>query len=141
MSGYTYPKGGPPADLLVEGWGPTLGDAFAQVAYAMTNAVTPLDGIQEREEFMVEAEGSDLNSLLLHFLEEMLFHLDLDGLVARRLEVAVDEEKLLVHAKGFGEHFTQATHRVGIAVKAVTYHMMEIRKEPAGYRVRLVFDT
>jgi len=30
---------------------------------------------------------------------------------------------------------------VGIAIKAVTYHMMEIKDTPEGWTVRMVFDT
>lgn len=141
MKGYSYPPGGPPADLLVEGRGKTLGEAVANVALGMLNAITPLEGITERETYRAEAEGTDLQSLILNILDEILFLNDSEGLTARTLTVEIDEEGLRASAVGRGERFSAATHETGIAVKAVTYHMMKIEKTAKGYRVQVVFDT
>ena len=141
MTGYSYPSGGPPADLLVEGTGKTIGEAVANVALGMLNMITPLKGIAEMETYHAEAEGIDLSSLILNILDELLFLNDSEGFTAKRLTVDIDEEKLKASATGCGERFSAATHEVGVAVKAVTYHMMKIEKTTRGYKVRVVFDT
>ena len=141
MTGYSYPPGGPPADLLVEGRGKTLGEAVANVALGMLNMITPLEGISEKETYRAEVEGSDLQSLIFNLLDEVLFLNDSDGLTAKSLTVDIDEANLKARAVARGERFSAATHQVGIAVKAVTYHMMKIEKIPEGYSVRMVFDT
>ncbi len=141
MKGFTYPEEGPLADLLVEATGSTLGEAFANLALGMFNAMTPIGGIAEEEEFTVEAEGIDMESLLFNLMDEFLYLNDVEFLVPRRIEVQVDEENFKATAKCIGERFSRETHEVGIAVKAATYHMMEIRKEKDGWRVRMVFDT
>ncbi len=141
MTGYSYPPGGPPADLLVEGRGKTLGEAVANVALGMLNMITPLEGISEKETYRAEVEGSDLQSLIFNLLDEVLFLNDSDGLTAKSLTVDIDEANLKASAVARGERFSAATHNVGIAVKAVTYHMMKIEKIPEGYSVRVVFDT
>ena len=141
MKGFSYPPGGPPADLLVEGHGDTLGEAFEQVALAMYNAVTPIDGVRAKSDFRVEADGTDLQSLLFSFLGELLYLLDAESLVARSIDVDLDLERFTLSATCHGEKFSQATHEVGISVKAPTYHMMEIKKTSGGWRIQLVFDT
>jgi SHS2 domain-containing protein len=141
LTGYSYPPGGPPADLLVEGRGKTLGEAVANVALGMLNMITPLEGISAKETYRAEVEGSDLQSLIFNLLDEMLFLNDSDGLTAKSLTVEIDEANLKARAAARGERFSAATHQVGIAVKAVTYHMMKIEKIPEGYSVRMVFDT
>jgi SHS2 domain-containing protein len=141
MKGFTYPEEGPLADLLVEATGSTLGEAFANLALGMFNAMTPIGGIAEEEEFTVEAEGIDMESLLFNLMDEFLYLNDVEFLVPRRIEVQVDEGNFKATAKCIGERFSRETHEVGIAVKAATYHMMEIRKEKDGWRVRMVFDT
>ena len=141
MTGYDYPPGGPPADLLVEGKGNTLGEAVANVALGMLNAITPLEGITERETYTVKAEGIDLQSLIFNLLDEILFLNDSEGITAKSLNVKIDEEKLRASAVGRGERFNAKTHETGIAVKAVTYHMMKIERTTEGYRVLVVFDT
>ncbi len=141
MTGYFYPSGGPPADLLVEGKGDTLGEAFANVALGMLNAITPLEGITERETYTVNAEGIDLQSLIFNLLDEILFLNDSEGITAKSLNVKIDEEKFRASVVGRGERFSAKTHEIGIAVKAVTYHMMKIERTTEGYRVLVVFDT
>jgi SHS2 domain-containing protein len=141
LTGYNYPLGGPPADLLVEGTGKTLGEAVANVALGMLNMITPLEGIAEKEIYNAYAEGTDVQSLIFNILDELLFLNDSEGLTAKNLTVEIDEVMLKASATGHGERFSAATHKVGIAVKAVTYHMMKIEKTPQGYSVRVVFDT
>ena len=138
---YSYPDGGPTADLLIDATAPTLGEAFAQIAYAMFNIITPLEGIAEKEEFTLEATGTDLESLLFNIMDEFLYINDVEFLVPKKIELVVDHEKISAVAKCVGERFSQETHETGIAVKAVTYHMMDIRETPDGWYVRMVFDT
>ncbi|MBM3292736.1 archease [Candidatus Bathyarchaeota archaeon] len=141
MSGYSYPEGGPPADLLVEGHGITLDEAISNVGLAMFNSITPLDGINEKENFVIDADGIDEMSLLFNLLDEMLYLNDVEGLVAKKIKVNFDTSKLKARAECIGERFTALTHKAGIAVKAVTYHMMEIKKVKDAWIVRVVFDT
>ncbi len=138
---YSYPEGGPTADLLVEATGRTIGEAFAQIALGMFNMMTPLEGIMEEEEFVLEAKGTDLESLLFNLMDEFLYINDVEFLVPKTVHVTVDLENLSAVAVCKGERFSNTTHEVGIAVKAVTYHMMEIKETKDGWAVRMVFDT
>ena len=138
---YGYPEGGPTADLLVDATGKTLGEAFAQIAFAMFNMMTPIAGIAEKEEFTLEANGTDLESLLFNLMDEFLFITDVEFLVPKSVHITVDHENLSAIAVCKGERFSAATHEVGIQIKAVTYHMMEIKETPDGWYVRMVFDT
>jgi SHS2 domain-containing protein len=141
MPGYSYPPGGPPADLLVEGTGHTLEEAIANVALGMLNSITPLEGIAERETYNSEVVGTDVQSLIFNILDELLFLNETEGLTAKSLTINIDEANLKAKLIGRGDRFSAATHQVGIAVKAVTYHMMKVEETPEGYRVRVVFDT
>ena len=138
---YSYPEGGPTADLLIDATAPTLGEAFAQIAYAMFNIITPLEGIAEKEEFTLEATGTDLESLLFNIMDEFLFINDVEFLVPKKIALTVDIDEVKAVARCVGERFSQETHETGIAVKAVTYHMMEIKENSDGWYVRMVFDT
>jgi len=138
---YRYPEGGPTADLLVEATGETLGEAFANIVLGMFNMMTPLEGLSEREEFRLEAEGHDLESLLFNLIDEFLYLCDTEFLVPKTVRVSVDPERLKAVAVCRGERFSAETHEVGIQIKAVTYHMMEIKKTSKGWKVRAVLDT
>jgi SHS2 domain-containing protein len=138
---YSYPEGGPTADLLIEARGKTLGEAFAQVTLGMFNMMTPLDGISVKEGFIIKAEGTDLESLLFNFMDEFLFINDVEFLVPKIVKVTVDFENFSAVAVCEGERFSNLTHETGIQIKAVTYHMMEIKETSEGWYVRMVFDT
>lgn len=141
LKGYSYPEGGPPADLLVEATGGTLEEAFANAALAMFNAITPLEGVEEAEAFEVEAEGEDLPGLLFNFLDELLYMNDTELLVASSVDVELDLGRLRATAECRGERFDPGKHVPGIAIKAVTFHMMSIEERGGGWAIRVVFDT
>lgn len=141
MNGFNYPEGGPTADLLVEARGTTLGEAFSYLALGMFDTITPLDGISEKEEFSLEAKGQDIESLLFNLMDEFLYWNDVEFLVPKKIKIKLDLKNFTASAKCIGERFSSETHEVGIAVKAVTFHMMDIRKVDDGWVVRMVFDT
>jgi SHS2 domain-containing protein len=138
---YSYPERGPTADLLIEAKGKTLEEAFSNIVFGMFNLITPLEGISKKEEFKFEVEGNDLKSLLFNLMDEFLYINDVEFLVPKTINLEIDSVKFKIIAKCIGERFSAATHEVGIAVKAVTYHLMEIKKQPYGWFVQIVFDT
>jgi SHS2 domain-containing protein len=141
MTSYTYLEGGPTADLYIEATGGTLEEAFTNIAYAMFNVITPLEGISEKEKYIIEATGKDLESLLFNLMDEFLYINDIEFLVPKRIELKINLERLHAIAECYGERFSAKTHEVGIAVKAVTFHLMEIKEQKNGWIVRMVFDT
>jgi SHS2 domain-containing protein len=141
MGSYSYPEGGPTADLYIEATGKTLGEAFTNLTLGMFNSITPIEGIKPKEKFIIEAEGTDLENLLFNLMDEFLYINDVEFLVPCSVHMEVDPKKFSAKAVCMGERFSQDTHEVKIAVKAVTYHLMEIKYEENGWRVRMVFDT
>ena len=126
---------------MVEATGSSLGEAFAQLALGMYNMMSPLDGIEEVEEFTVEATGRDLEGLLFNLMDEFLFITDVEFLIPHKITLEVDAEAFTAKGTCVGERFSAETHEVGIQIKAVTYHMMVIKETPDGWYVRMVFDT
>lgn len=54
-------------------WGDTIEEAFEQCAVAMFGYMTDLERVEMTQLHYVEAEGHDMESLLFHFLDELLF--------------------------------------------------------------------
>lgn len=48
-------------------------EAFEQCGIAMFNYMTELERVEVKQVYHVEAEGHDMQSLLFHFLDELLF--------------------------------------------------------------------
>lgn len=61
------------ADIGIIVYGETKEKAFESAAEAMFDLMCPLEKIQEKECFDIEVDGEDLESLLVTWLNELLY--------------------------------------------------------------------
>ena len=141
IPGFSYAEDGPTADLTVDTWGETLEEVFRQSALALFNAITPIEGISQDETREFEVQGHDLGALLFNFLDELLYLQEVDLIVFSGFDLEIDREKFTLKAVCHGEPFDLARHTQGIAIKAVTFHMMNIQQTDEGWKLRVVLDT
>ena len=100
------------------GRGATLPEAFAQVARGVFALVADPASVVERDMREVRAHGAGVEALLVNWLNECLYVLDVEGFVARRVEFAVlsldpgapGGEPLRLHCRLFGEEVDPARH-------------------------------
>jgi len=131
------------ADVYVKAWGDSLEEAFTAAAKAMMEVITDTGKVEPEQSFEVSLEAGDLESLLYLWLEEVIFMVDADGLLFSRFQVSevTRGEEALLSATLSGEEFDSARHEQRQAVKAVTYHMMEIKEEDDRHVVKFVLDV
>ncbi len=127
------------ADVGVVARGRTLAEAFAHAAQGMFSIMVNLDGVREVERRSIAVAGHDWPSLLVAWLSELLYFLDVDGLVFRRFEIE-EMQPYSLKASAHGEKIDRQRHKLGPGVKAVTYHMLEVGEDEGGYRVRVLLD-
>ncbi|XP_029053296.2 protein archease-like [Osmia bicornis bicornis] len=120
------------ADMQLHAWGDTMEEAFEQCAIAMFELMTDLARVQIKQVHKVEAEGHDMESLLFHFLDELLFMFSAEPyIVAKKVEIVTfDRENFKITAVAFGEEFTIGKHSQNAEVKAITYSAMQILDRP-----------
>jgi|GEM_PF-981640 len=86
------------ADIGVRAWGRTLGEAFANMAMGMMSLIIPEHRlVLERDKRRVRASATDLEGLLVAWLEELVYLVD-----AERFLVARVEEISIVAPEGAG---------------------------------------
>ncbi len=123
------------ADWAVRVWAPDLSRFFAQAAqaiYALTG--TELQG-SERIEVPLQLDAPDTESLLVAFLNELLYLGEEQGLGFDRFELRVEKTGL----QGWLHGAPVALQRKEI--KAVTYHGLEIRADKHGVEATIIFDV
>ena len=130
---------GTTADVGVESAGKDLKEAFEEQAAGMFSIMTDLEAVEPRLSFDVEATGNDLESLLVAWLNELLFIYDVKKVFLRSFEIKSFEEGRL-KAGVRGEEIDPARHPLKTEVKAVTYHMLDVRQSDGGYVTRVVYD-
>ncbi|XP_076238190.1 protein archease [Calliopsis andreniformis] len=124
------------ADVQLHAWGDTLEEAFEQCAVAMFGYMTDLERVQMTQLHYIEAEGHDLESLLFHFLDELLFMFSAEPfIVAKKVKITqFDHENFKICARALGEEFQIGKHTQNAEVKAITYSAMQIHDRPQSER-------
>jgi SHS2 domain-containing protein len=127
------------ADVLIKAYGKSLSEAFENAAKGMFDIITDNSEIESIGQYKIHLEAHDLEQLLVDWLSELLFLNSAKNLVFGFFKVDLDEKKNCLSADVFGERYSVSKHKIGVEVKAVTYHMLEVRnKRP--YHVQVLFD-
>ena len=131
-----------PSDIGFRAYGRDLAEAFENAALALFEVMVDTSKVEPREEVKVELEAEDEKALLYDWLEKLLYFHDTQNLVMSKFRVTISGAnggfKLI--ARAWGEPFDPAKHPERTAVKAMTYHMMEIKCEPERCSVQAVVD-
>lgn len=98
----------------------------------MFGYMTSLEYVQIRHCYQIEASGDDLEGLLFHFLDELLFLFSCEPyLICSSLDIVeFDLENFKIVCKCYGEPFEIGKHPQGTEVKAITYSAMQIVQKP-----------
>jgi SHS2 domain-containing protein len=123
------------ADWSLRVWAKSLPALFAEAArgmYALSGA-NQAEGPKVKRTF--EAEATDAESLLVAFLSELVYAVEQEHLIFDEFDVQVEGIKLKVEMSG------APILSLTKAIKAVTYHNLQIRPTARGYEVEIVFDV
>jgi SHS2 domain-containing protein len=129
-----------PSDVGFEAYGATLEELFAHAALAMLSFMTDVEAIEPVEERAVQVKAEDLYSLMFDWLDELLFFFEAESLVMNAFEIAVDPAEFSIRGICRGGRFDPEKHEAGIIIKAVTYNMMEVKKNER-WHARVVLDV
>ncbi len=125
------------ADVCIKAYGKTISEAFENAAVGMFDIITDNSKIGIVGQYSIKLEAPDLEQLLVDWLSELLFLNSAKNLVFGSFKVAIDENHL--SAQVFGEEYDTSKHKMGVEVKAVTYHMLEV-KDTEPFYVKVLFD-
>jgi SHS2 domain-containing protein len=131
------------ADAYIAAYGRTLEEAFENAALATFEVMTDVNKVKPHVEDIVEVEARDQSALLYNWLEELLVRFEITNNLFSRFKISVIEKTshgLRLKAKIWGDSFDPNKHTQRVGVKAVTYHRMEIVKEPEAVTVKFILD-
>jgi SHS2 domain-containing protein len=125
------------ADVGVKAYGKTVAEAFEHAAEGMFDIITDESTIDSIGEYDIQLESPDLEQLLVDWLSKLLFLNDAENLVFGKFQVTIDANRL--SARVFGEKYNKKKHKMGVEIKAVTYHMLQVH-ETGPIFVQVLFD-
>ena len=124
------------ADWSIRVRGVTLPELFVCAAIGMYSLVADLSSVTPTVERAIKVKGVDAEALLINWLNELVYHTEMDGLVFCEF-----------HIESFAPTWLHAIARAGRGIqlkkqiKAVTFHDLQIVSTGDGYEVTIVFDV
>jgi SHS2 domain-containing protein len=131
------------ADVYVAAHGANLADAFENAALAMFEVMTDTAKVTADTEESLTVEAEDEYALLYSWLEALLVKSEFNGMLYSKFKISQLEETadgFKLTATVWGEKFNAAKHAQRVAVKAVTYHRMEIIKDLNNVTLEFILD-
>ena len=127
------------ADIGVVAYGTGLAQAFANAARALFSLIAEPDTVSERMSRDIELNAPDEESLLVAWLNELIFLFDTEHLLFKRFDITLPGDGCL-RARGYGEKVDISRHSLKTGVKAATYHMLSVERGKDVCKVRVIFD-
>ena len=128
------------ADVGIMAYGSDMRQLFSNAALALFSLITDHGSIIEKIRRDVQIVSKDSNSLLVEWLNELIYLFDTEGVLFSRFDIKnLSNSKLT--ATCWGESFDPLKHKIRIEVKAATYHMLKINKDDSKYSVQVIFDV
>lgn len=129
-----------PADVGFRAWGNSVEELFGTCAQALISIILDPSDINACESWDLVAEGSDLESLLVNWLNEVLFYVDTRWLVFSSFAIQI-ADPFQLSCKTRGEERSAEKHPVRVSVKAVTYHQLRIAKRGEQWVAEVFVDV
>jgi len=131
-----------PSDVGFRAFGRDLAEAFANAGLALFEIMTDTGKVEPKEEVSIELRSESETSLLYDWIDRLIALHDSFNLLLSKFKVDIERnrEGLRLRAKAWGEQFNPSKHPSRTAVKAMTYHMMEIGEEEGRVWVQGVVD-
>lgn len=128
------------ADAGLELWAPSLHELMYQAARGMFSLVADPEGVRKKVVRCVSASGENVEELLVNWLSELNFQHQVRGELY--VEATVDKaSETRISGRAIGERLDPTRHGLRSEIKGVTYHGLEVKRGPEGWRARVLFDV
>lgn len=122
------------ADIMFEAYGKSYPEALQNAARAMFELLGKSD---EKETVEMSVSSQSIEEMTVDLLSDLLSHMDAHEMIFSRIAIEeFDERKPSVRVIAYGEKI-----RPRISIKAVTYHELMVKKDDAGWTIRILLDV
>jgi SHS2 domain-containing protein len=136
------------SDVGIEFYGNTPEELFENAAAGMFSIMCNLETVKPlvKREVRISEKGINYEDLLILWLERLLYLYEVNTTLFSDFKVKKIENKgntFILEAEIYGEEIDLSRHEIEVAIKAPTYHDLEIKENGEGYkwRGRVIFDV
>jgi len=124
------------ADWALRARGRDLADLCRQAAEGMIRLTGAEVGSEPTSIWEPDIRAADAESLLVRWLEEILFRMESQRLAVREMDLSTEAGPRLRGRVALGPLL-----HLGKAIKAVTYHGLKVQCDGSGCEATIVFDV
>ena len=128
------------ADKGIRAWGRDLAEVFVQAAHGLWSLMVEPGTVRRGRMLPVEVDAADRDTLLVAWLNELLYLHETQGFVMAEFAVQSLTDTAL-RAEVWGEPVDRARHPLVGHVKAVTFHLLQVRSTARGWEGQVVVDV
>ena len=130
------------ADVGLELEAPDLKAAFELAAASMFDLMCDIDSVGDGvcRTVKIRARDSDLENMMVRWLNELLYVFESERLLLSRFDVR-ELTSDAIEADVAGERYDPARHVFKSDLKAATYHDLAVDQTEGVWFVRVIFDT
>jgi SHS2 domain-containing protein len=126
------------ADVSYKAYGKTKEELFENAALGLFHQIIDERKIEPKIKKIIEVKGDDEVQLLHDWLGELMKLFSIDHLLFSEFKVLLSGDRVRGIARG--EPYDREKHGYYNEIKAVTYHLMEIKEEERYYSCVIVCD-
>ena len=115
------------ADIGIRGIAPTKEQAFEQAALALTAVITNPASVKSQEKVNITSEAPDDESLLVNWLNSLLYEMDTRKMLFGRFEIFINQNRL--SAIAWGEKIDVHRHSPAVEIKGATYTELSVKQD------------
>ena len=124
----------------IRAYGSSLAEAFENCALGMMSLLLDPEAVRLEKRVGLSASGGDIESLLVSWLAEILFHVEAEGYAFGAFEIQELSDRK-VWGSGLGEPLDAERHALKLDIKAPTYHMLELKENKGRWAAQVIFDV
>lgn len=128
------------ADIGLRARGKTLKEAFENAARGMFSLIVSPEEVKRAKKRIVEIKAKDRESLLVEWLNELLYLFEAEELVFADFKIDGWDSKRWLKANVYGERIDLKRHQIEAQIKACTYHMLKIERNKL-WEIQIIFDV
>ena len=127
------------ADFGIQVFGTDSRELFTNAALALFDVITEMDELNGDDSCDITASGEDWSDLMINWLREILYLWNGREMLVKSVQVLSLSEHN-ISAKIYFDAYLPDRHTIKTEIKAVTYHQIQVKRSPSGWKAQIIFD-
>jgi len=129
------------ADAAFQAEAESVEELFEICAQATFEVMADIKTIEHKYKEDVELVGESLEELLFDWLAELIYLKDVKSMLFSKFDIKIQKKDgYRLAASIWGEQTDQKKHLVKVDVKAVTYHLLEVKRTDNKWTAKVILD-